>query len=50
MDIPVVAIVDSNADPTLIDYVIPGNDDAIKGVRLILDYVSSAISGSVRCY
>jgi small subunit ribosomal protein S2 len=42
--IPVVAIVDTNADPTMVDYVIPGNDDAIKGVQLILDYVSSAIS------
>ncbi len=42
--IPVVAIVDTNADPTLVDYVIPGNDDAIKGVQLVLDYVSSAIS------
>jgi len=44
LGIPVVAIVDTNADPTLIDYVIPGNDDAIKGVQLILDYVRSAIS------
>jgi len=44
LGIPVVAVVDTNADPTLIDYVIPGNDDAIKGVQLILDYVSSAIS------
>jgi len=45
--IPVIAVVDTNADPTLIDYVIPGNDDAIKGVQLILDYVSSAISEGV---
>jgi small subunit ribosomal protein S2 len=44
LGIPVVAIVDTNADPTLIDYVIPGNDDAIKGVQLILDYVSVAIT------
>lgn len=44
LGIPVVAIVDTNADPTLIDYVIPGNDDAIKGVQLILDYICSAIS------
>jgi small subunit ribosomal protein S2 len=47
LGIPVVAVVDTNADPTLIDYVIPGNDDAIKGVQLILDYVSSAISNGV---
>ena len=44
MGVPVISIVDTNADPSLIDYVIPGNDDAIKGVKLILDYVSSAIS------
>ena len=41
--VPVVALVDTNADPSTIDYVIPGNDDAIKGVKLILDYVSAAI-------
>ncbi|HPF31300.1 MAG TPA: 30S ribosomal protein S2 [Candidatus Saccharibacteria bacterium] len=46
-NIPVVAVVDSNADPSLIDYVIPGNDDAIKGIKLILSYVSNAISDSV---
>jgi small subunit ribosomal protein S2 len=44
LGIPVVALVDTNADPTLIDYVIPGNDDAIKGVQLVLDYVSAAIA------
>lgn len=42
--VPVVGVVDTNADPTLIDYVIPGNDDAIKGVSLLLDYVAQAIS------
>lgn len=41
--IPVVAIVDTNADPSLVDYVIPGNDDAIKGVDLILGYAKQAI-------
>ncbi|MBP6038202.1 MAG: 30S ribosomal protein S2 [Candidatus Saccharimonas sp.] len=40
---PVVAIVDSNANPTGIDYVIPGNDDAIKGLSLMLDYFVAAI-------
>lgn len=44
LGIPVVAVVDTNADPSLIDYVIPGNDDAIKGVQLLLDYVSAAIA------
>lgn len=43
LGVPVVALVDTNADPTRVDYVIPGNDDAIKGVSLILDYVSQAI-------
>ncbi len=45
-NIPVVAIVDSNADPSLIDYVIPGNDDAIKSIQLLLGYVRDAISVS----
>jgi small subunit ribosomal protein S2 len=43
LGVPVVALVDTNADPTLVDYVIPANDDAIKGVSLLLDYVSQAI-------
>lgn len=43
LGIPVVALVDSNVDPTLIDYAIPCNDDAIKAITLILDYVQKAI-------
>jgi len=43
LGVPVAAIVDTNADPTDIDYVIPANDDAIKGLKLILDYVAAAI-------
>lgn len=43
LGIPVVGLVDSNANPTGIDFVIPGNDDAIKGVATILDYVKQAI-------
>ena len=43
LGVPVVAIVDTNANPTGIDYVIPANDDAIKGLKLILDYVAAAI-------
>ncbi len=42
--VPVVALVDTNADPSLIDYVIPSNDDAIKGIQLMLSYVAQAIS------
>ena len=43
LNIPVVAIVDTNVNPEGIDYVIPANDDAIKGVKLLLDYVIEAI-------
>lgn len=43
LGIPVVAIVDTNANPTGIDYVIPANDDAIKGLKLILDYAAQAV-------
>lgn len=41
--IPVYAICDTNVDPTGIDYVIPANDDAVKSVKLILDYFVEAI-------
>ena len=41
--IPIVAIVDSDCDPDLIDYPIPGNDDAIRSVRLITKRMSNAI-------
>lgn len=43
LNIPVVALVDTNADPTAIDYPVPCNDDAIKTIKLIADYVKSAI-------
>jgi small subunit ribosomal protein S2 len=41
--IPIVAIVDSNCDPELIQHVIPGNDDAMRSVRLITSLVTDAI-------
>ncbi len=44
LGIPVIAIVDTNADPSLVDYVIPANDDAIKSVKLIIDYFVEAIN------
>ncbi len=44
LGIPVVALADTNVDPTPADYIIPGNDDAIKGVALILDYMKQAIA------
>ncbi|HEY5152471.1 MAG TPA: 30S ribosomal protein S2 [Candidatus Saccharimonadales bacterium] len=43
LHIPIVAIVDTNADPSQADYPIPANDDAIKTIQLILDYVKTAI-------
>ena len=46
LHIPVVAIVDTNADPELIDYVIPGNDDSIRGVELILNGLAKVIKGA----
>jgi len=42
MQIPIVAIVDSNCDPTEIDYPIPGNDDAIRAIRLLTARVADA--------
>lgn len=43
LDIPVVAIVDTNCDPDEVDYVIPGNDDAIRAIRLITNKIADAI-------
>src|SRR2546425_1264574 len=42
--VPVVAIVDTNCDPELVDYPIAGNDDAIRSVRLILSIITQTIS------
>ncbi len=44
LGIPVIAIVDTNADPDLVDYKIPANDDAIKAVSLMVDYVAAAVT------
>lgn len=46
LNVPVVGIVDSNADPDVIDYPIPMNDDAALAVNYVLDLVKEAISGS----
>jgi small subunit ribosomal protein S2 len=43
LKIPIAAIVDTNCDPTLIDYVIPGNDDAIRAIRLFTSKVADAV-------
>jgi small subunit ribosomal protein S2 len=43
LNIPVFGLVDTNSDPTKIDYPIPGNDDAFKSIKLITDYVGSIL-------
>lgn len=43
LHIPIVAIVDTNCDPDEIDYVIPGNDDAIRAVKLIANTIANAV-------
>lgn len=43
LDIPIVSIVDTNCDPDEIDYIIPGNDDAIRAVKLISATIANAI-------
>lgn len=42
MGIPVVAIVDTNCDPSKVDYVIPGNDDAPEAISILIDYLKDA--------
>ncbi len=48
MKIPVVGIVDSNADPDLVDYVIPANDDAIKSLEYIFGFVKEALGSKAK--
>jgi small subunit ribosomal protein S2 len=43
LGLPIVAIVDTNCDPDEIDYVIPGNDDAIRAVKLIAGAIANAV-------
>ena len=43
LHIPVFGIVDTNCDPDLVDYVIPGNDDAIRAVKIVLGVLNNAI-------
>ncbi len=43
LGIPLVALVDTNADPDAIDYVIPGNDDAIRAIKLVVDSLAKVI-------
>lgn len=47
LDIPVIGIVDTNANPDEIDYVVPANDDALKGLELLLDYAKQAVAEGI---
>ncbi len=47
LNIPVIAIVDSNADPENIDYIIPGNDDALRSINLYKNYFSETINDAL---
>ena len=43
IEVPIVGLVDTNSDPTFVDYVIPSNDDAPKAISLIINYLADAI-------
>ncbi len=47
LGIPVVAVVDTNCDPTVVDYVIPGNDDALRAIRLFTSKVADSVAEGV---
>lgn len=47
LNIPVIAIADSNTNPQVADYVIPANDDAIKSLVLLVDYIKQAVAEGV---
>lgn len=47
LGIPIVGVVDTNVDPTPIKYVVPGNDDTIKGTQVLLDYFCDAVAEGV---
>ena len=43
LGVPVVAIVDTNCDPDVVDYIIPGNDDAIRAIKLFAGRIADAV-------
>ena len=48
LGIPVVAIVDTNCDPSVVQYPIPGNDDGVRAIRLITSEIATAIAHGPR--
>jgi small subunit ribosomal protein S2 len=47
LGVPIVALADTNSDPTLADYAIPCNDDAIKTLQMVADYLKLAVQAGV---
>jgi len=47
MGIPVVAIVDTNGDPSMVNFVIPGNDDAPRAIKVVIDYLFEAVEAGI---
>lgn len=43
VNVPVIALADTNCDPTMIDYIVPGNDDALRSIELVLGLFSQAV-------
>lgn len=50
VDIPVVALIDTNGDPSLVDYVIPANDDSVRSIKLIIDYLAESVAQGKKAY
>jgi small subunit ribosomal protein S2 len=50
LEIPIIGLVDSNCDPTPVQYVIPGNDDAIRSCELIIGGLGSSIEGAAAAW
>jgi small subunit ribosomal protein S2 len=48
LGIPIIAITDTNCDPDVVDYVIPGNDDAIRSIKLITQRIADAVVEGVQ--
>lgn len=48
MSVPVVAMVDTNSDPSLVDYVIPANDDAPRSIQVIAEYLEEAVEKGLK--
>jgi small subunit ribosomal protein S2 len=50
LSIPVVSLIDTNADPDMVDFVIPGNDDAIKSIKFVTSVVADAVSEARKAF